>query len=200
MESTVRIRLADKKDAALIYAISRRTFYDTFAVYNTQENMDLYLSQQLTAASMTAEVEDPENLFLLAYLEDQPVGYAQLRDRPILPGLEGAPAEEPEGEPAMEIVRLYAEQSTIGKGIGKALMTRCLEIAREKQKGWIWLGVWEHNQRAIGFYTKWGFEKFGEHVFMLGHDLQTDWEMKKIITPAQPSAGAAPSSPATRHR
>ena len=181
MESTVRIRLANNKDAPLIYDISRRTFYDTFAVYNTPENMDLYLIRQLTAASITAEVADPENLFLLAYLEEQLVGYAQLRDRPIPPGLEGASAEAPEGEPAMEIIRLYAEQSTIGKGIGKALMTRCLEITREKQKGWIWLGVWEHNQRAIDFYTKWGFEKFGEHPFMLGHDLQTDWEMKREV-------------------
>lgn len=181
MESIARIRLADKNDAPLIAEISRRTFYDTFAVYNTQENMDLYLSGQLTAASITAEVEDPENLFLLAFLDEQPAGYAQLRDRAILPGQEGASAAEPEGTPALEIVRIYAEQSAIGRGVGKALMTRCLEIAREKQKEWIWLGVWEHNQRAIDFYTKWGFEKFGEHVFMLGHDLQTDWEMKKRL-------------------
>ncbi|HEX9513276.1 MAG TPA: GNAT family N-acetyltransferase [Puia sp.] len=180
MEPTVRIRLADKEDAPLISGISRRTFYDTFAIYNTPENMDLYLSGQLTSGSITAEVEDPGNLFLLAYLDGQPAGYAQLRESAVPPGLEGASAE-PEEAPAIEIVRIYAEQSTIGKGVGKALMTRCLEIAREKQKEWIWLGVWEHNQRAIDFYTKWGFEKFGEHVFMLGHDVQTDWEMKKKL-------------------
>jgi ribosomal protein S18 acetylase RimI-like enzyme len=143
--------------------------------------MDLYLRNQLTAASMSAEVEDPGNLFLLAYLGDQPAGYTQLRENHILPGPEGASAAEPEGTPALEIVRLYAEQHTIGKGIGKALMTRSLEIAREKQKEWIWLGVWEHNQRAIDFYTKWGFEKFGQHTFMLGNDLQTDWEMKRKV-------------------
>ena len=181
MEPTIRIRPADKNDAPLLYDISRRTFYDSFAVYNTQENMDLYLRNQLTAGSMTAEVEDPGNLFLLAYLGDQLAGYTQLRENHILPGPGGASAAEPEGTPALEIVRLYAEQSTIGKGIGKALMTRSLEIAREKQKEWIWLGVWEHNQRAIDFYTKWGFEKFGQHVFMLGNDLQTDWEMKRKV-------------------
>jgi ribosomal protein S18 acetylase RimI-like enzyme len=173
MASTIRIRPAEKEDAALIADISRRTFYDTFAVYNTKENMDLYLSQQLTSESLVAEVEDPHNLFLLAHLDGQPVGYAQLKETVSQPGLGGAPA--------IEIVRIYTEQSTIGKGVGKALMIRCLEIAREKEKQWIWLGVWEHNQRAIDFYTKWGFEKFGEHVFVLGHDVQTDWEMKKKL-------------------
>jgi ribosomal protein S18 acetylase RimI-like enzyme len=181
MTPTILIRPAKKEDAPLIADISRRTFYDTFAVYNTPENMDLYLSRQLTSGSIIAEVEAPENTFLLAYLDGQPAGYAQLRENPILPGLEGATAAEPEGTPALEIVRIYAEQVTIGKGVGKALMARCLEIAREKEKEWIWLGVWERNQRAIDFYTKWGFEKFGEHVFMLGQDLQTDWEMKKKL-------------------
>ena len=170
---SLTIRIAEKKDAALIAEMSRRTFFDTFAVHTTPENMDLYLSQQLTTESMIAEVENPANIFLLAFLDGQPAGYAQLREG-------NAVAMAGEG-PAMEIFRIYAEQSAIGKGVGKALMTHCLETAREKGKEWIWLGVWEHNQRAIDFYTKWGFEKFGEHVFLLGRDIQTDWEMKRKL-------------------
>jgi len=57
-----------------------------------------------------------------------------------------------------------------------------LEIARKKQKQFIWLGVWEKNKRAIDFYTRWGFEKFGEWDFLLGNDLQRDWLMKKALT------------------
>jgi ribosomal protein S18 acetylase RimI-like enzyme len=60
-------------------------------------------------------------------------------------------------------------------------MQRCIEIARQKNAQVIWLGVWENNQKAISFYTKWRFEKFSEHVFMLGNDAQTDWLMKKIL-------------------
>jgi diamine N-acetyltransferase len=41
--------------------------------------------------------------------------------------------------------------------------------------------VWEFNERAIRFYEKHGFEKFGEHVFMLGNDPQIDWLLKKRI-------------------
>jgi ribosomal protein S18 acetylase RimI-like enzyme len=41
--------------------------------------------------------------------------------------------------------------------------------------------VWEHNERALEFYRKWGFEKYGQHVFMLGNDAQTDLLMKKEL-------------------
>jgi ribosomal protein S18 acetylase RimI-like enzyme len=45
----------------------------------------------------------------------------------------------------------------------------------------IWLGVWEHNEHAISFYKKFGFEQFGDHIFMLGNDAQTDLLLKKNL-------------------
>ena len=69
----------------------------------------------------------------------------------------------------------------IGKGVGKKLMEASIDIAKEKGKKALWLGVWENNQRAIDFYTKWGFQKFSEHAFMLGNEIQTDWLMKKPV-------------------
>jgi hypothetical protein len=47
-------------------------------------------------------------------------------------------------------------------------MEKCLAIANEKNKKTVWLGVWESNKRAIEFYTRWGFEKFSDHIFPLG--------------------------------
>jgi ribosomal protein S18 acetylase RimI-like enzyme len=89
--------------------------------------------------------------------------------------------EHLENSAAIEIVRIYSIASMIGKGIGRLLMQTCIDIARKKNKAIVWLGVWEKNQRAIDFYTAWGFEKFGEQNFILGNDVQTDWLMKKHI-------------------
>jgi len=61
------------------------------------------------------------------------------------------------------------------------MMRKCIDIALEKNYHTIWLGVWEHNQRAIDFYKRWGFKKFDEHDFILGNDVQKDWLMKKLI-------------------
>jgi diamine N-acetyltransferase len=169
----VSIRYATAADVALVADISRRTFYDTFAVYNTPEDMDLFMKEQFADHQVAAELADPSNTFLLAFTGDELAGYACLR--------ESANPEVLGDIPAVEIGRLYASQQTIGKGIGSTLMQQCIDIARQKQKTAIWLGVWEKNERAIAFYTRWGFERIGDHEFVLGTDVQTDWLMKKAV-------------------
>ncbi|HRE51302.1 MAG TPA: GNAT family N-acetyltransferase [Flavitalea sp.] len=70
------------------------------------------------------------------------------------------------------------QRATVGKNIGQLLYKKALQIAREKKADYIWLGVWEQNQRAINFYTKNGFVPFGTHVFKPGDAEQTDIMMK----------------------
>jgi ribosomal protein S18 acetylase RimI-like enzyme len=173
-QSKITIRVAGKEDAPLIADLSRRTFYDTFSPYNTRENMDQFMEVQFTREQLMEEIGAPRNTFLLAYLDETPAGYARLYDGSELP-------RELAGASAIEISRIYCDKPAIGKGVGKALMNTCLETGRQKGKEWIWLCVWEHNQRAIDFYTKTGFTKFGQHIFILGQDLQNDWSMKKKL-------------------
>ena len=47
-------------------------------------------------------------------------------------------------------------------------MNACLETAESNGNRTIWLGVWERNELAIGFYEKWGFAKVGTKEFRLG--------------------------------
>ena len=167
------IRYATPLDAGLIADISRETFYNTFASQNTPEDMDKFMNEQFTREKLMAQVGAEGNVFIMAYRGSELVGYVRMLEGPAPEGVEPAPA--------IEIARIYAASSTVGKGVGSVLMERCIDLAREKGKQVIWLGVWERNQRAIDFYRKWGFEKFSQHGFLLGNDLQTDWLMKKIL-------------------
>jgi len=169
----IRIQEATKADAALIADLSRQTFYDSFAADNTKEDMDKFMNEQFTREGLMEEVGAAGNVFLLAYEGDEVVGYARMRQTP-------NPIKV-KSEPAIEIARIYAVQKSIGKGVGSALMQWCIDFARQKNARVIWLGVWEKNYKAIAFYTKWGFEQFSEHVFMVGNDAQTDWLMKKEL-------------------
>ena len=173
MNFQITIRIAGAKDAEMIADISRETFYETFASQNTPENMEKFMNTQFAREILIAELSEPENIFLLAYQGEHIAGYAKLQDSENPPHLENAAA--------IEIVRIYSVSSMIGKGIGKRLMQTCIDIAREKNKMIIWLGVWEKNLRAIEFYKKGGFEKFGEHDFVIGDDVQSDWLMKKHL-------------------
>jgi len=169
----IRIRKAGKKDAALIADLSRKTFYDSVGWYNTAQNMDRFMNDQFSKEKLIAEVGEKDHIFLLAYLGDQPSAYVKLR--------ENEPPEPLNKFNTIEIARIYVAQHAIGLGLGMALIERCVDIARAKNKEVIWLGVWEQNQKAIGFYNHCGFERFGEHIFMLGNDPQTDWLMKKRL-------------------
>jgi ribosomal protein S18 acetylase RimI-like enzyme len=170
---SIKIRQAGLQDSEIVADISRKTFYDSFAQYNTPENMEKYMGNEFSSKRLRDEVASNENIFLLAYSNEQLAGYAKLS--------ESSQPTELDGEPSIEICRIYSTLSMIGKGIGKSLMEEILGIAKRRGKKLIWLGVWEHNPRAISFYSKWGFEKFGEHPFILGDEVQTDWLMNKSI-------------------
>jgi diamine N-acetyltransferase len=171
--TTISVRYASVNDAALIADLSRTTFYDSFGAANTKENMDKFMNEQFTREALINEVAQPGNIFLLADYRGEPGGYARLREDNNPPELTGMST--------LEIARIYSLKELIGHGIGPSLMKRSIEIAAELKKQYIWLGVWEKNDRAISFYKKWGFEKFGDHPFIVGNDVQTDWLMKRIV-------------------
>lgn len=170
----IGIRFACEDDAELLAEISHRTFYETFAPQNSKENMDMHTAQNYAVEKIRAELEDPFSIFLLAYDDDRLAGYAKMNDH--------TKEESKELEIPIEIERIYSIKEMIGKGVGKKLMEKCLAIANEKNKKTVWLGVWELNYQAIEFYTRWGFEKFGEHIFPVGNDPQVDWLMKRSVT------------------
>ncbi len=176
------IRQATTDDAALFSAIAESTFVDTFGPDNTPDDMALYCGQAFGAEIQRAELADARHTVLFAEKGGETVGYAMLR-------ADNAP-ECVSDRGAMEIARLYAAPHLIGKGIGAALMQRCLDVAVERGHDSVWLGVWEHNPRATAFYEKWGFVDVGTKAFVLGTDDQTDRVMLRVC-PRIDAQGAA---------
>ncbi len=167
----INIRYATHDDAALLARLGAKTFHDTYAAGNTPENMAAYLAASFSPEKQAAELADPQSIFLIAEVEGITTGYAQLYAGQPLPGVTG--------EHPIEIVRLYATQEWIGRGIGAALMQACIAEAQNREHDVVWLGVWEHNLRAQAFYRKWGFVEVGTHIFLLGADPQTDLLLQK---------------------
>lgn len=169
----ISIRLATSKDAEIIADLSRQTFYETFASQNTTSDMEKFMNEQFTRKKLIQEVSEPWLIFFLAFQDNEPVGYVKMRD--------GSVPSELVGQSCMEIARIYSVQNMIGKGVGKRLMQTSYDVAKQRKKQILWLGVWKENKQAIDFYERWGFEIFGEQDFLLGDDLQRDWLMKKLI-------------------
>jgi diamine N-acetyltransferase len=169
----VTIRRAKLNDAGLLADLGARTFSETFTRDNTAENMAAYLTSSFNLAQQMKELADPAATFLIAEVDGAAVGYAKLHA--------GKPAEEIEGAKPVELVRLYVSREWLGRGVGEALMSACLDEAKHAGYETMWLGVWQRNARAQAFYRKWNFRAVGEHVFQLGSDLQTDILMERAI-------------------
>lgn len=160
-------------DNTLLANLGARTFSEAFAADNTAADMAAYLARSFSPAKQAAELADPAALFLIAESGAAAAGYAKLYATPPQTGLAGVNP--------VEIVRLYVVSSWIGRGVGSALMAACLAAAVARGHDAVWLGVWEHNARAIAFYERCGFTRFGAHPFRLGDDLQTDYLMGRSL-------------------
>ena len=169
----VTVRRANPDDANLLAELGARTFLETFAADNTVEDMDAYIASNFNVAQQAAELAQPASTFLIAEVSGVGAGYAKLN--------KGRPAEGIVGTNPIELVRLYVDRKWFGRGVGEALMRRCLEEAGRAGFKTIWLGVWEQNLRAQAFYRKWDFRAVGKHVFQLGEDAQTDILMEREI-------------------
>lgn len=170
----ISLRLAERKDLTLLRKIAIETNVDTFAEFNTPENMDAFLREYYNPSRLEEEFEEAGSVCFLAWDEEKLVGFSRLRLND--------EAESQLGKNTIELQRLYVHPDHQGKRIGSLLMQNALDYAKECGLEWLWLGVWERNFKAQGFYAKWGFERFGSHVFPMGDDPQTDWLLKKKIS------------------
>lgn len=170
------IRQATPSDAHALAVFAAEAFVDTFGADNTPEDMTSYLGTAFGEAQQLAELGDAACTVLLAERDGALAGYAMLRDDALPGGGSSAQLSN-----AIEIARLYAGKRWIGTGVGATLMQSCLGRAAARGREWIWLGVWEHNARAIAFYARWGFADVGSQHFQLGADLQTDRIMARRI-------------------
>lgn len=150
--------------------IGRQTFYETFAADNSEENMNKYLQEGFSIQKLSGELQDINVQFYFAICDGIPIGYIKINF--------GQSQTELKEENALEIERIYVLKDFHGKRVGQLLCDKALQIARDKNVDYVWLGVWEKNPGAINFYKKNGFVEFDKHIFKLGHDEQTDIMMK----------------------
>lgn len=170
----VQIQPVSITELALLREIGIATFTETFGSHNAKAQMDRYVATSFALDKMKAELENPESLFFFIKIGTSVAGYLKLNW--------GAAQTEAEASQALEIERIYVLADFHGKKLGQLLLEKAREVALEKKAPYIWLGVWEKNQRALRFYEKNGFEPFDKHTFILGDDVQTDIMMKQILS------------------
>ena len=160
-------------DLLPLQALSRRTFQETFAHCNSPAELKSYLDGAYHTDKLRAQLQDEHSQFYFLLLDGSLAGYLKLN--------EGPAQTELHDSASLEVERIYLLREFQGLGMGGYLMERAIEAAVSRQKQYLWLGVWEHNEKAIAFYQRHGFYKIGAHSFFVGCDEQTDDLMRRDL-------------------
>lgn len=155
------LRQATVNDVLALAELGARTFRDAFAAQNTADDLNAYIAKTYGEEHQRRELADPSIATFVVEHEGALIAFAQCR----------------RGSDDVELARLYVDGRFHGKGIAQELMDAVVAFARNAGVARLWLGVWEHNPRAIAFYEKCGFRVTGSHPFIVGSDVQTDLVM-----------------------
>jgi len=162
--SEVVYRDATAEDAEALSAFSAAAFTGTFGHLYPPEDLKAFLGAKYGPDLQRAEIADPRLRCRLALSDGRIVGYC-------LMGALDLPVEERD---AVELHRLYVDESVKGKGVAQALMDEALAWARGRGAKTMYLSVWENNERAQRFYRRYGFVHHGEWEFMVGRVADRD--------------------------
>jgi diamine N-acetyltransferase len=169
-------------DAARLAELAATAFRETYLAANDLDVVEEYVATRLTTKSYARALADDRcELYWVLHADhadhpdhgDEPVGYLKLN-------LAGAQTEPDLGD-GLEVEQLYLLDAHQGHGLGRTLVEVALDAARRHRLDHVWLGVWEANEKAIGFYRSQGFEAFGGHAFRLGAEEQHDLLMRRPV-------------------
>jgi putative acetyltransferase len=79
-----------------------------------------------------------------------------------------------------ELVKLYLNKSARGTGLGKQLLLKSMEWAKQNGYDQLYLESMPELSKAVSIYEKVGFEKLSQALGNSGHDGCDIWMLKKL--------------------
>lgn len=153
-----------------LIGISKKTFVDAFETQNNPDDFWEYINLAFASERLETELKNPNSSFYFVYLGQHLTGYFKLNENDSQTDIKATES--------IEIERIYLLQEFQGMKIGQWMLKQIKIQALAKNKTFLWLGVWERNTGAIGFYKKNGFTEFGKHPYYIGKDKQIDLLMR----------------------
>jgi putative acetyltransferase len=162
MENTITIRAVEPTDNAILAKIIRGVFIE----HDAPQHGTVYSDS--TTDELYQYFQTPKAQLWVAELNDEIAGCCGIYPTNGLT------------ETCTELVKFYIHESTRSKGVGKALMEKCVVSAVELGYQEIYLESLPHFAKAVGIYEKQGFEILNQPLGNSGHTTCNIWMVKRL--------------------
>ena len=167
MENELIIREAEPDDLSTIGYLAQQIWPVTYKDILPPQQIEYMMNLFYSPSSLDEQVKKKKHIFLIAELEEEPVGFASYSNT--------------ETDGVFKLHKIYVLPTIQGKGLGKALLEFIIAEIKELKGKALQLNVNRTNQ-AKAFYERLGFSIIKEEDIDIGNNyFMNDYIMEKKI-------------------
>ncbi|MGE2104024.1 N-acetyltransferase family protein [Citrobacter koseri] len=150
------IRYAVPADALTLQTLGKLSYYYHFKeLWDCPVELRQFIDSEYAPDQLENSLNDPSVTWLIAE-SDKPIGFAKISwDRPVSGG----------NHSGALLNKLYFAPGETGKGYGRILFEKAIEIARHKEQHFFWLQVLKGNDSGRRFYESLGMQHLADEEF-----------------------------------
>ena len=152
----ITLRKAETSDIPIIRELAGRTWFDTYRAILSPEQMDYMFELMYSEKSLLSQMTEKNHDFFIAYQDETPLGYVSV--------------EKQSGD-LFHLQKLYVVPQLQKKGVGRILVEKAFEYAREhadSSRCIVELNMNRDNP-ALHFYEKMGMKIHDRGDFHIGN-------------------------------
>lgn len=170
----ITFKLATTSDTEVIALLGRVTYTESHGHFIDDKNDLLaYCANAFSIKKIIEELEDKNNLFHIAYVDDLPVGFSKV--------VLNYPFEDKTANSSARLERIYILNQFLPLKIGQPFLDFIIDKIKEKNATAIWLSVYIKNERGIRFYHRNEFKNIGELNFIVNGKEYENYVLSKEI-------------------
>jgi putative acetyltransferase len=158
----IEIRTIEEKDNAALAHVIRSTLKE----FGANHPGTVYYDEATDFLYQTFRT--PRSVYYVVLLDGEPVGGGGIFPSPGLP------------ENTCELVKMYLLPQVRGMGLGRLLINKCLQFAKENGYENIYLETMPELKQALKTYEKFGFTYLPQAMGNTGHFGCALWMLKKL--------------------
>lgn len=163
----------DYQLASTLSEVATQAYCDHY-LHLWEDDGRAYIQKSFHPDNLALELNDPNNVFWLIYLDNQLVGFLKIK----------LTTQFENEKNALELERIYLIKAAAGRGIGQAVFRFVEELAQSRHQKVVWLKVMDSSEAAIRFYQKMGYEICGTYHLdlpFMKDELRGMYLMRKLL-------------------